>query len=249
VSPPEDPGAPDASGTDDPGATDVSGTDAVAGVLALVGGAEWQPGCDFDAELLERSGGTDVVILPTAAAYEQPKRAVATARNWFAALGGTAEGLMVLSHADACREENAAVVRGAGFVYLSGGSPLHLRSVLKGSAVFDALAYAWRNGAVVAGSSAGAMVLCDPMVDPRGGAYTVGLGLVEQMAVVPHHDSGAAEHLWRILELAPTGVPVAGIPERTALIREPGGTWRIAGAGEITVFLDGLPASLEDLPL
>jgi cyanophycinase len=217
------------------------------GILALVGGAEWQPGCEFDAELLERSGGTDVVILPTAAAYEQPGRAVATAQAWFSSLGARAEGLMVLSHADACLEENARVVRGAGFVYLSGGSPLHLRSVLKGSAVFDAIGHAWRGGAVVAGSSAGAMVLCDPMVDPRGGAYTVGLGLLAQMAVVPHHDSGATEHLWRILELAPSGVPVAGIPERTALLREPSGEWRSAGEGEVTVFLDGRQGTLADL--
>ncbi|HKH88899.1 MAG TPA: Type 1 glutamine amidotransferase-like domain-containing protein [Acidimicrobiales bacterium] len=226
----------------------VGSTGSVGGLLALVGGAEWQPGCDFDAELLERSGGTDVVVLPTAAAYEHPERAVATAQSWFAALGGKATGLMVLSHADACREENADVVRGAGFVYLSGGSPLHLRSVLKGSAVLDAIGEAWRRGAVVAGSSAGAMVLCDPMVDPRGGAFTVGLGLVEQMAVVPHHDSGAGQHLWRILELAPSGVPVAGIAERTALIREPDGSWRSTGQGAVTVYLDGRAGSLADLP-
>ncbi|MGC9961014.1 MAG: Type 1 glutamine amidotransferase-like domain-containing protein [Acidimicrobiales bacterium] len=220
----------------------------VSGVLALVGGAEWQRGCEFDSELLELSGGTDVVVLPTAAAYEHPERAVATAQKWFSTLGGRATGLMVLSHADACLEENAAVVRGAGFVYLSGGSPLHLRSVLKGSAVFEALREAWRAGAVVAGSSAGAMVLCDPMVDPRGGAYTVGLGLVEQLAVVPHHDGGGSGLLWRTLELAPAGVPVVGIPERTALIRKAGGSWRSAGEGDVTVVLDGRPGSLADLP-
>jgi cyanophycinase len=227
--------------------TDGSGTD-VAGTLALVGGAEWQPGCEFDAELLERSGGTEVVILPTAAAYEHPERAVATAKAWFASLGGRATGLMVLSHADACQEEHAAVVRAARYVYLSGGSPLHLRSVLKGSAVFGALGEAWRGGAVIAGSSAGAMVLCDPMVDPRGGAYTVGLGLIEQVAIVPHHDGGGAGLLWRTLELAPAGVAVVGIPERTALIREPGGAWRSAGQGDVSVFLNGHPGSIGDLP-
>lgn len=220
----------------------------IGGLLALVGGAEWQEGCTFDAELLERSGSGDVVILPTAAAYEHPERAVATAQRWFASLGGRATGLMVLSHADACQQENAAVVRGASFVYLSGGSPLHLRSALKGSAVFTALSEAWRGGAVVAGSSAGAMVLCDPMVDPRGGAYTVGLGLLEQLAVVPHHDGGGAGLLWRTLALAPAGVPVVGIPERTALIREAGGNWRTAGQGEVTVFLDGQPGGIADLP-
>jgi cyanophycinase len=218
----------------------------VAGTLALVGGAEWQEGCDFDAELLARGRG-EVLVLPTAAAYERPERAVATAQAWFASLGGKARGLMVLSHADACEERYAAEVRSSGFVYLSGGSPLHLLSVLKASLVLEALEAAWRAGAVVAGSSAGAMVLCDPMVDPRGGAYTVGLGLVEQLAVVPHHDSGASHHLWRTLELAPAGVAVLGIPEQTAVLREPDGKWRAVGAqpGEVTVQLDGETRGLE----
>jgi cyanophycinase len=219
----------------------------IHGTLALVGGAEWQPGCDFDGELLALSGGDEVVVLPTAAAYERPERAVATAERWFSSLGGRVRGLMVLSHADACREENAGVVEEAGFVYLGGGSPLHLRSVLKGSAVLDALISAWHRGAVVAGSSAGAMALCDPMIDPRGGAYTVGLGLLEQVTVVPHHDPAATQHLWRTLDLAPEGVTVAGIPERTALIRAPGGTWREAGAGHVTVYRDGRTGDIADL--
>ena len=155
---------------------------------------------------------------------------------------------MVLRHADANDEANAAAVRDSAFTYLSGGSPLHLLSVLKGSLVFDALAQAWRRGAVVAGSSAGAMVLVDPMVDPRGGAFTVGLGLVEGLAVVPHHDSGASHHFWRTLELAPQGVPIAGIPEQTALIRETDGSWRSAGDKPVAVYVDGVEAGLEALP-
>ena len=215
-----------------------------AGLLALVGGGEWQQGTDYDAELLERSGADEVLILPTAAAYQHPERAVAHAETWFSSLGSRARGLMVLRHSDANKETNATAVREARFIYLSGGSPLHLLSVLKGSLVFAALANAWRRGAVVAGSSAGAMVLVDPMVDPRGGAFTVGLGLVEQLAVVPHHDSGASHHFWRTLELAPAGLPVAGIPERTALIREPDGAWRSAGEGQVTVYIDGVDAGL-----
>ena len=57
------------------------------GPLALVGGGEWLPGASFDADLLELAGG-EVVVLPTAAAYERPDRAVATATQWFEALGG-----------------------------------------------------------------------------------------------------------------------------------------------------------------
>ena len=202
--------------------------------MALVGGGEWQPGTEYDADLLEHSGADEVLVLPTAAAYQHPDRAVATAEKWFSSLGSRARGLMVLRHADANKETNAAAVREARFIYLSGGSPLHLLSVLKGSLVFEALAAALSAGAVVAGSSAGAMVLVDPMVDPRGGAFTVGLGLVE--------------HLWRTLELAPAGLPIAGIPERTALIRDPDGSWRSAGEGRVTVYLDGTEVGLEALP-
>lgn len=219
-----------------------------SGVLALVGGGEWQPGTEYDADLLEHSGADEVLVLPTAAAYQHPDRAVATAEKWFSSLGSRARGLMVLRHADANKETNAAAVREARFIYLSGGSPLHLLSVLKGSLVFEALAAALSAGAVVAGSSAGAMVLVDPMVDPRGGAFTVGLGLVEHLAVVPHHDSGTSHHFWRTLELAPAGLPIAGIPERTALIRDPDGSWRSAGEGRGTVYLDGTEVGLEALP-
>lgn len=221
------------------------------GLLALVGGEEWTEGCGFDAELLAASGGSEVVVLPTAAAYERPERKVMAAAEWFDGLGAQVEGLMVLSRADAEDGGMADVVRRAGLIYLSGGSALHLRSVLKGSKVFDALREAWQGGAVVAGSSGGGMVLTDPMVDPRGGALTVGLGLVEGMAVVPYfgdvHQDAHGEKLHRTVALAPVGLPVVGIPTRTALLREPSGAWRSAGVGTVTVFLDGAVADLSAL--
>ncbi|MGH9087884.1 MAG: Type 1 glutamine amidotransferase-like domain-containing protein [Acidimicrobiales bacterium] len=217
------------------------------GPLALVGGGEWRPGCEFDGELLAASGQDEVVVLPTAAAYERPERTVLQAAEWFEAFGARVEGLMVVSRRDAEDGGVAEVVRRAHFVYLSGGSPLHLRSVLKGAKVLDALRQAWREGAVVAGSGAGAMVLTDPMVDPRGGALTVGLGLVDGLALVPHFgDAGedvTGEKLHRSVALAPRGLPVVGLPERTALIRAPDGSWTAAGAGRVTVFVDGAPSA------
>ena len=218
------------------------------GPLALVGGDEWQPGCEFDAELLAASGASEVLVLPTAAAYEHPAKAVESASGWFASLGGRVRGLMVLGRADAEDPANAEVVRAARFIYLGGGSPMHLRSVLKSSAVWEALLGAWRQGAVVAGSSAGAMVLTDPMVDPRGGALTVGLGMVEQLAVIPHFGHENAEKVHRSIALAAPGLPVVGIPERTALVRDPQGSWRQTGAGEVQVFVSGQPAGFEALP-
>jgi cyanophycinase len=216
------------------------------GVLALVGGGEWSEGCSFDAEFLAAAGSNDVVVLPTAAAYEHPERLVVRAGEWFAGLGGQVEGLMVLSRADAGDAGAAAVLRAARFIYLAGGSPMHLRSVLKGSLVWEALLEAWNGGAVVVGSSAAAMALTDPMVDARGGGLTIGLGLLSGLAVVPHfgdvHEDEHGEKLHRSVQLAPRGTPVAGIPERTALIRDRTGGWRSAGLGRVAVYLDGARA-------
>lgn len=220
-----------------------------SGILALVGGGEWTSGCEvLDTELLAASGGREVLILPTAAAYEHPEKAVETATAWFARLGGTARGLMVLNRHDAEDPALADVVRASRFVYIGGGSPLHLRSVLKDSAVWDALVRAWSDGAVVAGSSAGAMVLTDPMVDPRGGALTVGLGLVGGLAVVPHFGQANAEKVHRSITLAAADLAVVGVPEHGALVRDPDGSWRSVGAGAVQVFVGGAPADFDALP-
>lgn len=217
------------------------------GPLALVGGAEWRDGCSFDEQLWEGAGRPEVVVLPTAAAYEHPQRAVETATAWFAGFGATVKGLMVLSRTDAMEESAASTVRAARFVYLGGGSSMHLRSVLKDTPVWDSLTAAWQSGAVIAGSSAGAMVLCDPMVDPRGGALTLGLGLINQLAVLPHYDTWSEEKSHRTVQLATGHLRIAAVDERTALIRDPDGSWRSEGAGEVTVYVDGKASGLEAL--
>jgi cyanophycinase len=218
------------------------------GPLALVGGAEWRERCSFDEGLLAGSGTSEVLVLPTASAYEHPERAVDWATRYFEKLGAKVRGLMVLRRPDADEAANVDAIRSARFIYLGGGSPLHLRSVLKETKAWEALLAAWQGGATLAGSSAGAMVLGDPMVDPRGGAYTLGLGLIEQLAVVPHHDTWPEERAQRTMQLAPKGVPIAAIDEQTALIRGEDGSWRAEGAGSVEVFLDGQPAGLAALP-
>jgi cyanophycinase len=212
------------------------GTRRAVGTLALVGGGEWHAGCeDFDADLLARSGATEVVVLPTASAFEHPERVGARADEYFAGLGAKVNTLPVLHRTEADDHAIAKAVRGAAFVYLADGSPLHLRSVLKGSALFEALLAAYHGGGVLAASGAGATLLCDPMVDPRGGAYTVGLGLVKNLAVFPYHGT-AADHLReRSIDLLPRAAVLAGIDEHTALISDANG-WTVAGAGSVTLY-------------
>ena len=221
----------------------------MTGPLALVGGGEFaEPCASFDKDLIAQSGASEVLVLPTGAAYEHPQRLVEQAVAYFESLGVSARGLMVVGRPDAQDEANASAVAGAQLVYLAGGSALHLRSVLKESAVWDALLHAWNGGAAVAGSSAGAMALGDPMVDPRGGAFTLGLGLVEQVAFIPHFDEWSPEKAHRVFQLAPAGVPVVSIHTQTALVRAPDGAWSTSGAGKVEVFVDGQKAGLDALP-
>lgn len=216
----------------------------MTGTLAFVGGEQWTDGCTFDRRLLDDSGGSDVVILPTAAAYENPSKQVARAEAWFAGLGASVEALGVLTRRDAFDADAVARVRSARFIYLGDGGSLHLRSVLKESPLLDALVEAWHEGAVLAGSGAGADVLCDPMVDTRGGAYTVGLGLLQNVALIPGYDLWSREKVHRTAGLAPSSVTVVGVPRSTALIRDRDGAWTTEGVGEVVVFVDGQPADL-----
>jgi cyanophycinase len=207
-----------------------------AGSLVLVGGGEWQDGDRaLDAQLLTDSNAPEVVVLPTAAAFEHPERVAARAEAYFGALGASTRTLDVVHRREADDPQMAAVVRKAKFVYLADGSPLHLRSVLKGSAVFEAMVASYRAGGVLAASGAGATLLCDPMVDPRGGAYTVGLGVVENLAVFPYHGTAATHLRERSINLLPASAVLAGIDEQTALVLR-GGAWTVAGPGVVTVY-------------
>jgi cyanophycinase len=217
------------------------------GPLALVGGAEWTEGCDFDAELLAASGGDEVVVLPTAAAYELPDQVVERARSWFGGLGGRVVAVPALDRAGAHDEANVAAVRRARFVYLSGGSAMHLLSVLKRTPLWDAVLAARADGAVVAAAGPSASVLCDAMVDPRGGGFGVGLGLVDELSLIPRYEQWSAEKSRRTIELAPKGLVLAGLPARTALIFGGPAGWRVAGHGEVRLFRDGQPIELSSL--
>ena len=210
-----------------------------AGPFVLIGGGEWGGACRaLDAELLAATGAAEVVVLPTAAAFEHPDRVGVRAREWFGGLGVKVRALDVLHRAEAEDPVVAETVRKARYVHVADGSPLHLRSVLKDSAVFAAMLSAWTGGAALVASGAGATLLCDPMVDPRGGAYTVGLGVVRNLAVFPYHGTAAAHLLQRSIELLPPTAVLVGIDEDTALVLE-GGTWRVAGGGAVTVYSGG----------
>lgn len=210
------------------------------GTLVLGGGVEFDQGAKALGEhLLEASGAKEVLVLPLAAAFEHPERVGEQVEIFFKGLGVKSRVVIALNRAEVDDGALVKAVRAAKLVVLTDGSPMHLRSVLKGSLLFEALVAAHHEGAAICASGAGAMVLCDPMVDQRGGAYTVGLGLVNGLTVFPHHDTAQA-HLWeRSVDLRPAETVLAGIDESASLVRNPAGVWRVAGSGSVTLLGPG----------
>jgi cyanophycinase len=204
----------------------------VTGTIALVGGGAFTPAAELvDRRLLELSGAEEVVVLPTADAFEHPERAVASAVACYEGLGVRAEGLDVLRRADALDDALAARIAAASFVYLVGESPMHLRSVLKDTPAWDAIVAVVRNGGVVAAAGPAAAALCDPLVDPRGGAFTLGLGLITGLALVTEAETWSAERLKRTLDLV-SGFAVATLPTGSALLHRRSG-WEHIGPVEV----------------
>ena len=190
--------------------------------VALQGGGPFTANDEFDAQILSAHPGY-VAILPTAEAFENPDDQVQLSVAWAKRLGITTKLCAVYSRADAREESFATIIAEAAVVYVVGDSPIHLRSTLKDTVVFDAVA---AHSCVVA-TAGSAAAMCDPMVDPRGGAFALGLGLVRGIAAITESEQWPDERLQRTLSLANTSV--VEIPTGAALICD-NGTWSTHGA-------------------
>ncbi len=216
------------------------------GPIIFLGGGEWQEGCEeIDGQIVNHA--SEILVIPTAAAFSRPEALRAKAEEWFARLGGSVKVLDCYSRADAQQAALAETVMGARAIYFVGGSPLHLRAVMKDSLVWKAVLAAWRDGAVLASSSAAASVIGDPMVDPRGGAFTLGLGVCRPLAVIAHFNKWSRDKAQRTITLAGPGVVVAGLEEQSALLRSPEGDWRILGLGKVELWRDHQQVEVETL--
>ena len=212
------------------------------GPLALVGGDELHPGNEPQDRLLVRAAhGGPAFVVTTAAARQHPERAAENAQRWFRELGLAVEELPLTTRARARSSELAARARAGRFFYLVGGDPGLVPKVLAGTASWDAIVEAWREGAALAGSSAGAMafgawtLIRDRMPGDERRGYRSALGLVAGIAVVPHFDTFGERWVGPSLDAAPDDdVILLGLDERTAAVFLDGG-WRVEGAGSVSV--------------
>ena len=193
---------------------------------------------ELDRRLIASLDTRRVVVLPTADAFEHPERLLAAAMAWAERLemGIELEGLMVMRRAEALDEGVAGVVSGADAVYIVGDQPLHLRSVLKDTPLWDAIVQLLASGGLVVAVGGSADAMCDPMVDPRGGAFTLGLGLINGIALMTEVETWSPDRVHRTRKLAATaaaGLALVELPSSSAVVRTADG-WERVGSVQLT---------------
>jgi cyanophycinase len=219
----------------------------MTGYILLAGGAEFGGRmAEADLRAIELAGGEDarISIIPTAAAPDNNhERAGRNGMRWFESLGArNVIALPLIDRASADSPAIAAELRDSRLIYLLGGFPHYLGQTLLDSASWQAIVAAHQDGAIVAGSSAGAMVLCQYYYSPETKQVAQGLGMLPNSCVLPHHNTFGKSWAARLATLLP-GSTLLGIDERTAMLDDgAAGAWRIYGQGAVTIYRDGLTA-------
>ncbi len=220
----------------------------MSGLVALLGSGEFTAAMlDVDRALLAATGRSRprVAIVPTASWPDGE----ATFRGWieqgaahFGALGAEVEAVELRGREDADDPAWAQAIGEADLVYLSGGKPGHLLAALADTRAGAALRDVHARGGVVAGCSAGAMVLAarQPRVAARRflrvpAGWQDGLGFVEGAAIVPHYDAFPEVLAVLMVLAAPRGTAVLGLDEETAVVGRDG-LWQVRGRGRVTIW-------------
>jgi len=197
--------------------------------IGLVGSGEFTPAmAEIDRAILQTlPPHPRVVILPTAAAGENPDEWAYRGVEHFTRLGARSVGLMVLNWSHAEDPENVAEVEAADLVYLSGGKPARLLAALEGSPLWRGVLLARQRGGWIVGASAGAMVLGDWTLVHAPGAgdgtptvWTIGLGILQGIAVVPHYDRWVESR--DLADEIASACTVFGIAEDSAVLLDEG---------------------------
>ncbi len=208
-------------------------------MLALVGSGEYLPDMEaVDQALLDTlAEPARVVCLPTAAGTEGPDRIDYWSRlgvTHFTRLGVDVESVAVVDRASAQDEALAQRAAQANFVYLSGGRPDFLHKTLANTPTWTAIQTVLDRGGILAGCSAGAMILGEKMFAFPG--WKPAFGLVPGAAIIPHFDEIPKAMRSTMRFFTDSDLTVLGVDGYTALVIPGPGQYEVLGRGNVTVW-------------
>ena len=219
------------------------------GTVIIIGGAE---DTVRDRVILSRfvalAGGVDATIAVISTASSLGLEAGERYKAVFAELGVTRVKLLHAVTRPQANDPDAAVaVRDATGIFLTGGNQLRLSSTIGGTRLADAILERFRQGAVVAGTSAGASAMSSHMIafgasgatpKHRMAQISAGLGVLPGVIVDQHFQQ--RNRLGRLLSLIAANPSLLGlgVDEDTAGVVGPDGVLEVIGRGSLTV-VDG----------
>jgi len=225
------------------------------GTVIVIGGAEDKI---RDRIILSRfvslAGGEAAVIVVISTASSLGQEAGERYRQVFTELGArTVRPLHAMTRAQANDETFARAVHDATGVFLTGGNQLRLSSTLGGTRLAEAVLERFGQGAVIAGTSAGASAMSSHMIafgasgatpKHRMAAIAAGLGVLPGVIIDQHFQQ--RNRLGRLLSLIAQNPSLLGlgIDEDTAGIVGPDQVLEVIGRGSVTV-VDGSAAETD----
>jgi cyanophycinase len=219
------------------------------GTLIIIGGAEDKRNeCEILRTVVGTAGGGDSRLVVLTAATEQPQTVGAEYHHVFRQLGaGGVQLLHVNDRAIANQEATACMIEQATGIFLTGGDQLRITSIIGGTSLDRALLRAYHQGAVIAGTSAGASAMSSTMIvagseenAPTRNTLNMapGMGLLRDVVIDQHFaQRGRIGRLLSAIAQNPHALGV-GIDEDTAIVVHPDRTFTVVGTNAVTV-IDG----------
>lgn len=219
---------------------------ATRGTMILIGGSEDKVGARIILSEVARRAGDGTFVVASIAS-EEPDRQWDRYHKVFTELGVTRlKHLAITEREEVLNPDVATIFDDATAVFFTGGDQVKIASKIGGTELFKRLRERYAEGALVAGTSAGASAMGEAMLVSRGpleeshkveGAFymTRGLGLISDLVIDQHFAQRARiERLIGAIAENP-GVLGVGIDEDTGIIVEPSGVMRVIGTGAVYV--------------
>lgn len=182
--------------------------------LILSGGGELDANTSAGSVL---TGCENVAVVTLAAAFYRPDVVQRNVANWAAEIDVDYMLVSPVRRADCFKPANSTPIADADAVLVLDGSPAHLVGALKATPLLEAIMEAQNRGAMVMWSGAAACAVCDPMVDDRGGALSVGLGLYSGVAVATNWNRWPETRRGRLHRMLPADVLFAALDFGSAI--------------------------------
>jgi len=225
------------------------------GTVIVIGGAEDKiRDRVILARFVQLAGGEDATIAVISTASSFGAAAGDRYRTVFTELGAkTVRPLHATTRAQANDETFSRAVRDATGIFLTGGNQLRLSSTIGGTILAETVLERFRDGAAVAGTSAGASAMSTHMIafgasggtpKHRMAALAAGLGVLPGVIVDQHFQQ--RNRLGRLLSVIANNPSLLGlgVDEDTAGVVGPDGIMEVLGRGSITI-VDGSAAETD----